>query len=139
MKICNKCKETLDESLFNKCKSNKDGLDKQCRKCTKARAKKHYQNIKIKKCLYNSKYRKAYREKNKRFIARIKRLGCSKCSEKSPECIDFHHLDKTTKYKELAWLVQKGYRLEVIKTEIRKCIRVCANCHRKIHAGTLII
>ncbi len=48
--------------------------------------------------------------------------------------LDFHHLDEKTKKFDLS---TKGLTRSWVKTkaEIDKCILVCANCHREIHAG----
>jgi predicted HNH restriction endonuclease len=48
--------------------------------------------------------------------------------------LDFHHLNG--KEKEFG-LSQKGITRSWAKTELelKKCILVCSNCHREIHAG----
>ena len=48
--------------------------------------------------------------------------------------LDFHHLDPN---KKSFGLSKKGltHSWEKIKSEIDKCILVCANCHRELHAG----
>ncbi|MFZ1721883.1 MAG: hypothetical protein WAU07_05255 [Microgenomates group bacterium] len=50
--------------------------------------------------------------------------------------LEFHHKDQTQKDFGLS---QRGLTRswEKIKIEIAKCILVCANCHREIHAGLL--
>lgn len=50
--------------------------------------------------------------------------------------LDFHHLDEDNKNFGLS---QKGMTRswEKTKQELKKCILVCANCHREIHAGIL--
>jgi len=53
---------------------------------------------------------------------------------KYPGSLDFHHLDP--KQKEFGISVRGLTRSwEKIRKEIDKCILVCANCHREIHAG----
>lgn len=56
--------------------------------------------------------------------------GYSKCNA----ALEFHHLDPSK--KDFSISVQ-GYTRswEYIKTELDKCILVCANCHREIHAN----
>lgn len=48
--------------------------------------------------------------------------------------LDFHHLENKS-----FGISDKGYTRswEVIRQELDKCILVCANCHREIHAGLL--
>ena len=50
------------------------------------------------------------------------------------EALDFHHRDP--KEKEFG-LSQKGLTRSWEKTrkELDKCILICSNCHREIHAG----
>lgn len=58
---------------------------------------------------------------------------CPNCGESDPVCLDFHHLDPTI--KEFNVTQPKGRSLEKIKAEISKCVVICSNCHRKLHAG----
>ncbi len=56
--------------------------------------------------------------------------GYSKCGQ----ALEFHHVDETIKDFGIS---AKGYTRswEKVKKELDKCILVCANCHREIHAG----
>lgn len=47
--------------------------------------------------------------------------------------LDFHHIDETTKEFGLSQrdLTKSWVK---IKAELSKCVLVCANCHREIHA-----
>lgn len=58
--------------------------------------------------------------------------GYNRCSA----ALDFHHLDER---KKKFGLSQDGLTRswEKTKQELQKCILVCANCHREIHAGIL--
>ena len=49
------------------------------------------------------------------------------------EALDFHHIDET---KKSFGISDRNIPLdwEIIKKELDKCILVCANCHREIHA-----
>ena len=51
--------------------------------------------------------------------------------------LDFHHLDPST--KEFVVAEMKNYSLARLKNEIDKCVLICANCHREVHAGLLNI
>lgn len=50
--------------------------------------------------------------------------------------LEFHHIQENTKEFDLS---TRGLTRswEKIKDELKKCILVCANCHREIHAGLL--
>lgn len=54
-----------------------------------------------------------------------------------PEALDFHHVNPEEKEFPLSSNVMKS--LDKQLAEAKKCILVCANCHRGIHAGYLTI
>lgn len=50
--------------------------------------------------------------------------------------LDFHHINSST--KDFGLSVRGLTRSwEKIKEEVEKCVLVCANCHREIHAGVV--
>lgn len=56
--------------------------------------------------------------------------GYSRCAS----ALEFHHLDPDK--KDFGIAQTSSYKnLELLKKEIDKCILVCSNCHREIHAG----
>lgn len=71
----------------------------------------------------------------KRWALEYKGNKCQCCGyDKCVDALEFHHLDET----------QKDFGIsdrnvptdwESIKNELDKCILVCSNCHREIHAG----
>ena len=65
--------------------------------------------------------------------------ACTNCNESAFECLDWHHLDPTKKKWNVSRMLNEFRSKEQILEEISKCILLCANCHRKLHAGTLII
>jgi len=60
-----------------------------------------------------------------------KNRGCSRCPERHPSCLTFHHLGD--KDMDVSRLVEDGRSKEGILAEIAKCIVLCANCHAKEH------
>ena len=64
--------------------------------------------------------------------------GCYFCKETDPIVLDFHHLDDETKEYSISRKT-RHYSISRLKKEIEKCIVVCSNCHRKIHAGKINI
>lgn len=62
-----------------------------------------------------------------------KNLSCVTCNENHPACLDFHHLDKTTKEGTVSNMISEGYSIELVQKEIDKCIILCKNCHAKEH------
>ena len=82
--------------------------------------------------------RKAVSERRKKLreMAREYKGGkCIMCGyNRYSGALDFHHLDPAKKDFGLS---TKGLTRswEKIKEEIDKCVLVCANCHRELHAG----
>lgn len=58
---------------------------------------------------------------------------CEECSETDPRALQFHHLDSSTKNGTISLMVRDGAPMEDIKEEYKKCVILCANCHRKEH------
>jgi hypothetical protein len=57
---------------------------------------------------------------------------CLHCGESHQACLEFHHVITDEKVNEICNMFTR-YTEEEIMEEIKKCIIVCANCHRKIH------
>jgi hypothetical protein len=87
---------------------------------------------------YKDKYiERLYRRRleNKEYINSLKANGCKLCGYvKCYASLEFHHLDKNEKDRTIAKAVD-DFSLKRLIEEISKCILVCANCHREIHAG----
>lgn len=62
---------------------------------------------------------------------------CKVCGEKDRSCIDYHHLDPKKKDMEIGTMLRSLRSRERILEEYAKCISLCANCHRKFHAGVI--
>ena len=85
--------------------------------------------------LKSSKRKKKSRSKVLDFLRRYKkRSGCRLCGENSsPDVLDFHHIDPNTKTMSVTNMVRSSGILSMID-EIEKCVVLCSNCHRKMHA-----
>jgi len=83
----------------------------------------------------NKAKKKGFEKRNKEFIQRVKRISkCKKCGlANKPYLLEFHHVDPSTKYKDVTNLQFNAYGIERIKEEIRKCAIVCRNCHMEFH------
>lgn len=86
-----------------------------------------------------AEYLKKAVAKQKRKLRRmsVEYLGgkCQVCGyESCIQALDFHHLDPT---KKSFGISAKGFSRswEKIQKELEKCVLICANCHREIHAG----
>lgn len=65
--------------------------------------------------------------------------GCVRCGEKMGCCLVAHHVDPKTKLFNIGSTKQGRFSLDSIRAELKKCVCVCGNCHRKIHAGLMLV
>ncbi len=72
---------------------------------------------------------KAYKDKWRIFKAT---LACIKCGQNHPATFDFHHIDSTTKESSVNKLI-KNRAFKRAMEEVKKCVVLCANCHRIHH------
>lgn len=133
MKTCVSCKQEKPLDEFNKKSSSPDGKNHTCRECTKAHYNKHYKsnanNIK-------ARVHGRVRTIRQRVLDYKHETGCKFCQENEPVCLDFHHTGDDKDF-EVSDAVARGMGWTRMLVEIQKCIVVCSNCHRKIHAGIL--
>ena len=130
MKECPKCKITKSSDDFAKNASRKDGLQRICRNCVKNQDailfKKNKDNI--------VKRNKKYVNKVTDWFSSYKEtLSCKICGDNRFWVLEFHHLDPTQKDFNIGEKWKQGYSINRIQNEIKKCICVCANCHKDIH------
>lgn len=136
-KKCCKCKEDKDVSEFNKNKTKKDGLSTYCRICNGIRSKQYYREKKEEHLVNVTRRKKITVKINKDIMTRYKEDGCKVCGEKEICCLDFHHIDSSEKEYTIARMIY--HSIKTITKEIEKCIVLCSNCHRKVHAGLIEI
>jgi len=162
-KKCGGCGEWKLLTEFYKARNHYTGL---CRTCnyesrkeyrerpeykeqTKQYHKKYIKNPQNKKRVndYNREYRKrdyvkercnegrrAWALKQKLLSIEYKGGCCVICGySKCPAALDFHHLDPSEK----EYTIKQHWVFENRKEELGKCILVCSNCHREIHAGDI--
>lgn len=60
-------------------------------------------------------------------------LSCVECGESDSSCLDFHHINPEEKGNSIVTLVHNARSIDSIISEIKTCIVLCANCHRKLH------
>lgn len=93
---------------------------------------------------YSAKYYQANKESSKKRISDRKKerrqewrafkstLKCVNCGEDHPATFDFHHIIKHPDNRKVHKLL-RGQNYKEARKEIKKCIVLCANCHRKVH------
>ena len=143
-------KDNLDESYLKK------GV-RRCKICYVKYKKDYFQNTYYSNLTLNrqkgnertKKYHASEKYKNKRVLIRRKlrqfiidyktRNGCEcqksncwhngPCKVSDPRVIDFHHIIKNKKSKNISRMVANRLSLITIIKEIEKCKTLCRNCH----------
>ena len=132
MTICRTCKEDKPEESFW-FTSDKKTRHKDCPQCIyKERQTKVTPESKVKQ----QEFRAAWRRNIKSKLVEYFGGKCHCCGVKYHQSVmDFHHLDPNEKEAQVA----KMGSYEKCLKEAEKCILVCANCHRLIHAKELVV
>ena len=78
-------------------------------------------------CCVTRSRRKKLRKLRDHFGGKCVICGYDKCYD----ALDFHHEDPLIKEKSITGMAHKSF--EKLVEEAKKCILVCANCHREIH------
>lgn len=137
MKHCTKCDQTKATSEFAKCTAKPDGLQVWCKLCLNKAGSDKYVSSADRRMDVKAR-REQTKKYNKALIDRYKRwCGCKLCAEHEPVALDLHHLDPSVKENNPSAMMK--HSTATLKMEIRKCVVLCANCHRKLHAGLIQI
>jgi len=98
---------------------------------------------KLKHAVYSREHYIRNSEKVRKRAAELKRdkrlewnefkstLNCTNCGFNHPAVLDFHHVDR--KNKKSVHLLARNGNYKLAREEIKKCIVLCANCHRILH------
>lgn len=122
-KICKKCGRELPLEMFDESRHQ----CKDCRKAYRKRRRQEHPEIHLAQAMR--------RQKRVQEWLHTLKTPCIICGESEPCCIDFHHINPDTKEFTISQHLGKGR--DVLRKEISRCICVCANCHRKIHFGSI--
>jgi predicted HNH restriction endonuclease len=116
-KVCTKCKQNHPLSNYWKQSKAKDGLNTWCKTCISIGMREHAR-------------------KRKREVIDLLGGKCSVCNGTFHQAAyDFHHKNPTEKEGGIAKLLQ-SYSVQhpKVQQELNKCILICSNCHRTLHA-----
>ncbi len=134
-KQCSKCLGVKELSEFYKNKRGLHGCAAACKQCLTEVYKLHraqnidrYTNVR-------ANYRKARKQQ---FDEYKQTLSCLLCPEDDPACLDFHHLDPNEKDMNVSSMAG-SIPWNKLMGEIQKCVVLCSNCHRKLHAGRVCL
>lgn len=114
-KICSKCGRELPITDFNWRDKKKGTRRADCKYCH---------------CEY---MRNNYAKKQKEIEQLKSTYKCAKCGDDRGYVLDFHHIDASEKNGEISRMISNNYKLNTVYDEIKKCICLCANCHREFH------
>lgn len=80
------------------------------------------------------------RLEKREIVSNYKKLHpCTKCGENRYYVLDFHHLNGDDKEYAVSKLMKGGLRKERLLNEMKKCVILCANCHRELHHNSAIV
>lgn len=134
---CIRCRRYRPLSGFNKSKYQIAGLRSYCQRCERKDVARWVRadpqrivQIRKRAKVFNKAMRDELRDRS----LRIKQYGCRACVEKELCCLEFHHVVKGDR------VVANARRsVACFEREIVRCVVLCANCHKKAHAGKLKI
>lgn len=106
-----------------------------CNDCRRAKDKQAYERNR-EKAIAASRART--QAKQQQLVNYKQTLSCYVCGESDDSCLDFHHLNPGEKEFSVSMMVHR-VSWSALMHEVDKCICLCANCHRKVHAHKLMI
>lgn len=95
----------------------------------RAASNRWYQNNKEKVKAATARSKRVHR---RNWIDYKRTLSCTHCGLAHPAIIDFHHVIRGKDKLSVNKLIADG-RFAAAFEEIKKCIPLCANCHRILH------
>lgn len=119
MKYCTRCKTEKDLSEFYN-RRNGVGNSPYCKQCHKDQALDRQREFKRKSIEY-------------------KGGKCFFCGySKHQGSLEFHHMEQKSKNFQISSARMTTFDERVI-AELDKCILVCSNCHKEVHAGVITL
>lgn len=135
MKRCITCKRNRPLSDFSFKNRKTKVRQRKCKKCYNEYSRWYYRTKDKTKQIKRT--RNNARQRRLRFIEFKSQCKCQFCPENAPECLDFHHIDPKGKLADVSDMIYRVSEKRMYN-EIKKCVVVCSNCHRKLHAGTML-
>ena len=125
MRVCTSCEVSYEDF------GQRSSL---CRPCKQAYDRAyHARRSKEQKTRKQELQRKLQIEKRQFIYDYLLYHPCVVCGEDDPVVLEFDHVDRSTKDKDVSNMVVNS--IAKIKTEIEKCRVLCANCHKR-HTAT---
>lgn len=122
MKICKACeieKPLTDFSTNGKTPNGKIKYKPICRDC-------------------NYKVQRVFVEEKTAFIKEMYGTKCTICGyDRCYNALEFHHLDGGEKEFTPSKIISNFTPISTLIKELDKCVILCSNCHREVHAGLI--
>lgn len=143
MSKCRNWSKTITTKIYTKCGQEKDinefswsirGIKRhaRCHSCRSEERSERYQKNKEAELAYKWDRQIRKREEARRFVTEyLKILPCIDCGETDYLVLTFDHV-RGTKKMNVSQIVNQGYSIEAIQTEIGKCEVRCGNCHMRV-------
>jgi hypothetical protein len=88
----------------------------------------------------SSTYVKEWRRRCRQRIADAFGGKCAICGyRKCLRALECHHLDPAKKEFTFGRMITRACNWGRVVAELRKCVMLCSNCHKEVHAGEAII
>lgn len=126
-KVCNVEKPLTEFYIRNR---EKQVATSYCKKCNKEKVKQ-WRKTPEGKIKFKAVEKKRY-SKNRDWLNEEKAKGCEKCGDTRFYVVDFHHINPEEKEFTFGAQNRMGSRQQ-LEAELKKCCRLCANCHREFH------
>ena len=133
-KVCTGCLQEKDISEFS---WSIAGIKRhpRCKACRSKERSERYERNKESELEYKAERQIRMREEARKFVWEyLSNSTCADCGEYDPLVLTFDHV-RGTKKMNVSQMVNQGYTIEAIKTEISKCEVVCSNCHMRREKG----
>lgn len=114
-KICTKCGRELPIDQFNWRSKVAGTRRSECKFC------------------HSNYMKQKYHEKQQAVEELKSQCACAKCGDTRGYVLDYHHIDPTQKEEKVSRMISNNYTLDKVQSEIKKCVVLCANCHREFH------
>lgn len=129
-KVCTKCGIEKDINEFGWERRFKRYA--QCKTCRVEKRMEYYEENKEKELTYKWERQVRQREKARLYVfAYLSTHPCVDCGEREPLVLTFDHV-RVVKKMALSQMLNQGYSIQALQTEIDKCEVRCHNCHHRI-------
>lgn len=126
----------MENKVCVKCGIDKPLMDYRLNRRGRYAKQYGYRDI-CKSCDRRERYAIPSRDKNRAIWKSLKEsIGCQLCGESCWVCLDWHHVDRTT--KSMNTYLSNTVGTKRLLSELQKCTLVCSNCHHKINHGVLV-